>query len=69
MFEKFLISMAVIFVGIALFLMIMYGVQEYNRPICLKNGYADVSVTYQFDAYCITEINETEVVTPIEELR
>lgn len=69
MFEKFLISIAVVLVGFVLFLMIMYGVQEYNRPICLKNGYANVSVTYQFNAYCITEINETEVVTPIEELR
>lgn len=68
MTEKVLVFFLAVFIIAALFATAMLGVTEYYRPICLEAGYSQVQVTYKVDAFCVTRINQTDIVIPIEEL-
>lgn len=68
MLDSIVTAFFAIVLAFVVYALVYVGVYEYNKPACLENGYGSVEVTYSFDAYCITTIEQTEVVTPIGEL-
>ena len=54
---------------VAIAYMVAYGiVQAKNNVICLENGYKHTSLTWDFKGYCIKRVDQTDVVTALENL-
>lgn len=66
----------VLFGGLALFVFIIFGGAIFTsytswklKRFCLSKGYPQVSLSYYSESYCIKRLDQTDVVTPVSELR
>jgi len=62
-------SLLSIVMAVLIAYMVAYAiVQAKNNVICLENGYKHTSLTWDFKGYCIKRVDQTDVVTALEDL-
>ena len=68
-FEKFMYG-CLVFVFILLFWAISIFVVGSNiRQQCTQAGYPEYAVTWNYEGYCISWINATKVVVPLDKIK
>lgn len=68
MFEKIAATTIIIIMITMIYVVMMIIMQANLEARCLAVGYPTASFTIKFHRYCIKRVNQTDVVTPIEEL-
>ncbi len=67
--EKVLLGIVILLLGIFIFLFTLVGVMANTEIKCKALGYKDMSVTFSFDRYCESRINQSDIVIPLKEAK
>ena len=68
-FEKFMLAGTIFLVAVFLWLVSLMIVIASVEQKCTQMGYPEYTVTWNYTGYCISWIDATKVVIPLNELR